>query len=101
MTFNDFDAYQQHMEYTHASDTMPTSPTQKNLPTIAASKKVADTVTPVAPVIQNVQPTDDDNLEIPTQAPTSPLPPGQHWQWNSTVGKYVAMTDPGSLGKTI
>jgi hypothetical protein len=80
---------------------MPTSPTQKNLPTIAASKKVADTVTPVAPVIQNVQPTDDDNLEDPTQMPTSPLPIGQKWQWNGRLGKYEAMTDSSQIGKTI
>lgn len=53
------------------------------------------------PTIKNVQPTDDDNLEIPTQAPTSPLPAGQKWQWDSTVGKYVAMTDPAAIGKTI
>jgi hypothetical protein len=103
MTFNDFDAYQQHMEYTHASDTMPTSPTQKNLPTIAASKKVvADTttITP-APVIQNVQPTDQDNLEIPVAAPTSPAPQGQKWVYNPDVMAYVLMPDPAAPGKTI
>lgn len=167
MTFSDYAAYQNHMAYTHASDTMPTSPSQKlqptnvkseqkesattcsqcgeehksdimkeNLPTgitikdlplakinpedfLGIPKKKADVmtdetittndpnavipapVTPASPVIQNVRPTDDDNLEIPTQAPTSPLPAGQHWQWDSTVGKYVAMTDPTNLGKTI
>jgi hypothetical protein len=54
-----------------------------------------------APLIQNVQPTDDNNLESPTQAPTSPLPAGQKWQWDSTVGKYVVMTDPASVNKAI
>jgi hypothetical protein len=120
MQFNDFDAYQQHMEYTHASDTMPTSPTQKNLPTVAASKKVvADTVTdetivtndpnavlpdsnaPAAPVIQNVQPTDQDNLEVPVVKPSSPPAPGQIWVYNPDAKAYVSMPNPETPGKTI
>jgi len=36
MTFNDQAAYQQHMEFTHASDVMPTTPGQKLDKTVAA-----------------------------------------------------------------
>jgi hypothetical protein len=168
MQFNDFSAYQQHMEYTHAGDTMPTTPAQKNLPTTAASKKEAGhpdaergeeidcaycgkivpsgrrvktpqgymhdkcktqeskdhsfkkadqvtdetiqegtgippaipAVTP-APVIKNVQPTDDDNLELSIPAPTSPLPIGQKWVFDTQFNKYIAMPDPAIPGKTI
>jgi len=157
MMFNSFDAYQQHMQYQHASDTMPTSPTQKNLPTIAASKKkvakivtcedcgmefkgvegecckgcteaeeksnkkeaadvqltdetittndpnavLPDPTVPAAPVIQNVQPTDDDNLEIPVTMPTSNPAPGQKWVFDPVNKKYISMPDPAAPGKTI
>jgi hypothetical protein len=118
MTFNDFDSYQNHMQFTHASDTMPTSPSQKLQPTNVKSEKIADVVTdetvttndpnaaidptvPAIPTIKNVQPTDDHNLEDPTQMPTSPLPAGQKWQWNGMIGKYVAMTDPSNISKAI
>ncbi|MGH7974760.1 MAG: hypothetical protein ACREBR_04495 [bacterium] len=55
---------------------------------------------PTVPSIKNVQPT-DDNLEIPTQMPTSPLPPGQKWVWDAVNGKFVAMTDSTNPGKII
>ena len=112
MTFSDFTAYQQHMEYTHAGDTMPTIPAQKTLPTTAAVQVTDETiqegtgtppalpaVTP-APVIKNVQPTDFTE-EDPTQMPTSPLPVGQKWIFNVNTRKYEVMTDPTVLGKTI
>ena len=116
MQFSDFAKYQNHMEYSHASDTMPTSPSQKNLPTTVGSKKKAADVTltdesiedkltnppvtdstnqlmPVPPVPspQNVQPTDDDNLDIPTVMPSSPPPPNRKWVWDAANGKFVAM----------
>ena len=53
------------------------------------------------PTLKNIQPTDDDNLEVPVVKPSSPPAPGQIWQWNSTVGKYVSMPDPANPGKTI
>lgn len=119
MTFNDFAQYQQHMEFTHASNTMPTSPTQKLEPTDVTSKKKADieTVTddiitndptavsppvaPNAPVIQNVQPTDNDNLEIAVVQPTSPPAPGQKWVFDTENNVYVSMPDPAHPNKTI
>lgn len=63
----------------------------------------ATTPATVAPTIQNVQPTDNDNLEVPITAPTSPPPPGQHWVYNSdpTVNAYVLMPDPTDLSKTV
>jgi hypothetical protein len=113
MTFPDFTAYQQHMEYTHAGDTMPTTPAQKKLPTTAAVQVTDETIeegtgippaTPAvtpAPVIQNVQPTDQDNLEVPVAAPTSPAPQGQKWIYNPDVMAYVLMPDPSAPNKTI
>ena len=49
------------------------------------------------PTLKNVQPTDDDNLEVPVAAPTSPPPPGQRWVFNSdpAIMAYVLMPDPG------
>lgn len=157
--FSDYAAYQNHMEYTHASDTMPTSPSQKNLSTTVGSLKIAErlckcnhslakhknadgsanddastrchqcscskwtyngydaslkkadqitdeTITtndpnavlpaptvPAAPVIQNVQPTDDDNLEIPVAMPSSPPSPGQKWVFDTENNVYVSMPD--------
>lgn len=46
------------------------------------------------PPTQNVQPTDDDNLEVPVAAPTSPPPPGQKWVFDTQFNKYVLMPDP-------
>ena len=84
-----------------------------------ASKKEADQVTdetittndpkavipdpnaPAAPTIQNVQPTDQDNLEVPVVKPTSPPAPGQIWVYNPDVKAYVSMPDPAAPGKTI
>jgi endogenous inhibitor of DNA gyrase (YacG/DUF329 family) len=65
------------------------------------AQTVADETAVTTPVIQNVQPTDDDNLDIPTQMPTAPTPPGTHWQWDAANGKFVVMTDPGQPGKNI
>lgn len=56
---------------------------------------------PPAPTIQNVQPTDDDNLEVPVSAPTSPPPPGQKWVFDTQFNKYVLMPDPAAPGKQI
>ena len=57
--------------------------------------------TPVAPA-QNVQPTDDDNLEVPTVKPTSPPAPGQVWVWDAANKTYVSMPDPNAKpGATI
>src|SRR6185295_12522966 len=53
------------------------------------------------PTIKNVQPTDDDNLAVPVVAPTSPLPPGQKWVFDTQFNKYVAMPDPAAAGKTV
>lgn len=54
-----------------------------------------------APTIQNVQPTDDDNLNVPVAAPTSPTPPGTKWTFDTQFNKYVIMPDPAAPGKTI
>jgi uncharacterized C2H2 Zn-finger protein len=55
---------------------------------------------PTVPTINNVQPTDNDNLEIPVPMPTSPPAPGQKWVYNDVDGVYVSMpdtTDPSKL----
>ena len=52
------------------------------------------TIPPTTPAIQNVQPTDDDNLEVPVAAPTSPASPGQKWVFDTQFNKYVSMPDP-------
>lgn len=112
-SFADYAAYQNHMEYTHASDTMPTTPSQKNLSTTVGGLKTADQVTdetittndpnavfpdpnalPTDPVIKNVQPTDNDNLEIPVAMPSSPPSPGQKWVFDTENNVYVSMPDP-------
>jgi hypothetical protein len=43
------------------------------------------------PLIQNVQPTDDDNLNVPVAMPTSPTPPGTQWVFDTQFNKYVIM----------
>ncbi len=53
------------------------------------------------PTPQNVQPTDDDNLEVPVVAPTSPAPTGQKWVFDTQFNKYVLMPDPAAPGKQI
>lgn len=53
------------------------------------------------PTPQNIQPTDDDNLNVPVPAPTSPLPPGQKWVFDTQFNKYVAMPDPAAVNKQI
>jgi hypothetical protein len=57
--------------------------------------------TTTAPTFQNIQPTDNDNLEIPVAKPTSPPAPGQVWVFNPDDGVYVSMPDPANPGKTI
>jgi hypothetical protein len=187
LTFADYAGYQNHMEYTHASDTAPTNPVQKLQPTNVTSKKVADlefhptspelrkaitllhsldedqlmdrgyiigllsakgmseaaelinkmsqgeledfivnnlekeadvvtdetieegTGTPPAtpaattttPTIQNVRPTDNNNLEIAVQKPQSPPSPGQIWSFDPVNKVYVSMPDPANPHKTI
>jgi hypothetical protein len=61
---------------------------------------LTDTTLP-APTIQNVQPTDQDNLEVPVVKPSSPPAPGQIWVYNPDVNAYVSMPDPAAPGKTI
>lgn len=53
------------------------------------------------PTFQNVQPTDQDNLEVPAVKPSSPPAPGQVWVYNPDVKAYVSMPDPANPGKTI
>ena len=57
--------------------------------------------TTTTPVIQNVQPTDDDNLNVPVAMPSSPTPPGTKWVFDTQFNKYVIMPDPANPGKTI
>ena len=61
------------------------------------------TTTPATttPVIQNVQPTDDDNLNVPVAMPSSPTPPGTKWVFDTQFNKYVIMPDGSNPGKTI
>lgn len=73
---------------------------QDKLQTVPAVK-TADTSTTTTPVVQNVHPTDDDNLDVPVPAPTSPLPPGQKWVFDTQFNKYVAMPDPNAVSQQI
>jgi len=71
-------------------------------PKISSKIRGADQVTDdtilnqPAQAIKNIQPTDYDNLAVPVVAPTSPLPPGQKWVFDTQFNKYVAMPDPQS-----
>jgi len=56
---------------------------------------------PPAPVIKNVQPTDNDNLEIPVPMPSSPPSPGQKWVFDTQNNVYVSMPDPAYHGAAI
>jgi len=53
------------------------------------------------PTFKNVQPTDNDNLEIPVAKPTSPPAPGQAWVFDPVNKQYVSMPDPANAAKTI
>lgn len=116
LTFGDYASYQNHMEYTHASDIMPTTPDQRRKDPVAASLKKADAIVqvvtndpnaptpPVPPVTPTPtdpdQPVDFDGEDI-AQMPTSPLPPGQRWTWDVVTNQYIAMTDPTNPSKII
>jgi hypothetical protein len=48
-------------------------------------------IVPAPAPVKNVQPTDDDNLEVPIVKPTSPPPPGTQWVFDTQFNKYVIM----------
>lgn len=56
---------------------------------------------PTMPTFNNVQPTDNDNLEVNVPMPTSPPPPGQKWSYNSVDKVYVLMPDMSDPSKLV
>ena len=58
--------------------------------------------TPIPPTPQVNQPTDEENLDVPVPAPTSPAAPGFKWIYDPVNKKYISMPDASlPLGKTI
>jgi DNA-directed RNA polymerase beta' subunit len=58
-------------------------------------------IVPAPAPVKNVQPTDDNNLNVTVVKPTSPPPPGMVWVFDTEGNKFVTMPDPANPQKTI
>jgi len=109
---NNIEQVQQRLQEVPAVKTADTEKEALNIPTVTdetlEETETGNSITPIPgvsplptmPTFNNVQPTDNDNLEIPVPMPTSPPPPGQKWVYNDVDGAYVLMpdsTDPSKL----